>query len=63
MSRTWRRDDSGHKNRGDALRTKRRNKYKSTHREDAVNPDSYDRMKLRQEFKRNSNMNYGLDED
>ena len=63
MSRTWKRDDSGRKNQGDTLRDKRRNKYKNTHREDAVNPDSYDRMKLNQEFRRNSNFNYGLDTD
>lgn len=63
MSRTWRRDDSGRKARGDTLRDKRRNKYNNTHREEAVNPDSYDRMKLRQEYGRNTNSNYGLDSD
>jgi hypothetical protein len=63
MSRTWKRDDSGRKARGDTLRDKRRNKYSNTHRDDAVNPDSYDRMKLNQEFRRNSNPDYGLDSD
>ena len=58
MSRTWRRDDSGRKNHGDTLRDKRRNKYKNTHREDAVNMDSYDRMKWNnQDRVRNSNWN------
>jgi hypothetical protein len=63
MSRTWKRDDSGRKARGDDLRDKRRNKYKNSHRDDAVNPDSYDRMKLQQEARRNANFNYGLDND
>jgi len=63
MSRTWKRDDSGRKNQGDTLRDKRRNKYSNTHRDDAVNPDSYDRMKLGREQWRNSNGNYELDND
>lgn len=63
MSRTWRRDDSGRKARGDSLRNKRRNKYNNTHREDAVNPDSYDRMKLEQHYRNNYNPNYGIDND
>jgi hypothetical protein len=61
MSRTWKRDDSGRKNQGDSLRDKRRNKYKNTHRDDAVNPDSHDRMKLQQSARRNFIPGYGLD--
>lgn len=63
MSRTWKRDDSGRKNQGDSLRDKRRSKYQNTHRDDAVNPDSHDRMKLRQTAQRNFVPGYGLDTD
>lgn len=59
MSRTWRKGEADYKHSQEYKnrRSNKRNKYNNTHRDDAVNPDSYDRMKLNQDFRRNSNYN------
>jgi hypothetical protein len=63
MSRTWRKGEADYKHSQEYKnrRSNKKSKYNNTHREDAVNPDEYDRMKLNQAARRD--FNYGLDTD
>ena len=65
MARTWRKGESDYKHSQEYKnrRSNKRNKYNNTHRDDAVNPDKYDRMKLEQSARRDFVPGYGLDTD